>query len=46
MLLDQKMKTIIPKSGCNEEWDGINEQIENIKQKFDEHLQQVKKTLK
>lgn len=42
----QKMKTIIPKSGCNEEWDGINEQIENIKQKFDEHLQQVKKTLK
>lgn len=40
------MKTIIPKPGCNEEWDGINEQIDRIKEQFDDHLQQVKKTLK
>ena len=37
---------MIPKTGCNQEWDDLNRQIEQVIEQFDVHLQEVKKDLK
>ncbi|KAI8643162.1 muts domain V-domain-containing protein [Parasitella parasitica] len=42
----QKIKTMIPKDGMNQEWDGINEQIKDVEAQFLSHLQTVKRELK
>jgi hypothetical protein len=43
--IDQKTKTIIPKTGFNEEWDDINQKIENLVNQFHTHLTTIKKKL-
>ncbi|KAI9278907.1 muts domain V-domain-containing protein [Phascolomyces articulosus] len=42
----QKMKVIIPKSGVNQEYDDLHEQIRQAEKRFDSHLLQKKKELK
>ncbi|KAL9544155.1 hypothetical protein MBANPS3_007766 [Mucor bainieri] len=42
----QKIRTMIPKTGMNDEWDSINQQIKDAEQQFESHLQKVKKELK
>ncbi|KAI8969051.1 muts domain V-domain-containing protein [Mycotypha africana] len=42
----QKTRTIIPRSGHNERWDELNEQIVEKENEFQDHLKAVKKQLK
>ncbi|KAG2229179.1 hypothetical protein INT48_001749, partial [Thamnidium elegans] len=42
----QKAKTMIPISGDNEEWDLLNQQIEDVQQQFADHLEVVQKKLR
>lgn len=37
---------MIPKTGMNDEWDGINQQIKDAEKQFESHLQVVKRELK
>lgn len=37
---------MIPITGANEEWDSLNQQIEDVERQFDEHLKVVQKQLK
>lgn len=37
---------MIPKSGKNEEWDGIMNQIDAVQNQFHSHLNSLKKQLK
>ncbi|KAI8987059.1 muts domain V-domain-containing protein [Pilobolus umbonatus] len=42
----QKVNTLIPQSGMNEEWDSLHAQMTSIEKAFDDHLMVVKKQLK
>ncbi|GAN01573.1 DNA mismatch repair protein Msh6 [Mucor ambiguus] len=42
----QKIRTMIPKIGMNDEWDSINQQIKDAEKQFESHLLVVKKELK
>lgn len=44
--IDQKLKTIIPNNGTNEEWDDIIQKIQDLENEFNQHLKDVKKQLK
>ncbi|OAD06817.1 hypothetical protein MUCCIDRAFT_33695 [Mucor lusitanicus CBS 277.49] len=44
--VDVDCKTMIPKTGMNDEWDGINQQIKDAEKQFESHLQVVKRELK
>lgn len=46
IVTDQKIKTMIPKDGMNQEWDSINQQIKDAEKQFESHLKVVKKELK
>ncbi|KAI9490449.1 muts domain V-domain-containing protein [Zychaea mexicana] len=41
----QRLKVVIPKSGVNEEYDAIHEQIDEAEKKFNSYLQQKKQDL-
>ena len=46
IIIDHKVRVIIPKSGVNQEYDDLHEQIEQREKDFNTYLLQKKKELK